>query len=159
MLAGLRPPSSLMRKYFAACKAAKYFRYTIGNILPIRIRWNSAYFSTCEGRVMEKLQFSQEIGRSVQARRDSLGLTQKQLASIAGVSERLVRSIEAAEAQGVGLTKLEAVLAPLGLELKLVGAGQPKGESASSARVRDDEYEMLLQSAVDSWGSAGGHRV
>lgn len=107
---------------------------------------------------MKKPQFSQEIGQSVQARRDSLGLTQKQLASIAGVSERLVRSIEAAEAQGVGLAKLEAVLAPLGLELKLAGAGYPKGESVSSAQARDDEYEMLLQSAVDSWRSAGGHR-
>lgn len=107
---------------------------------------------------MKKPQFSQEIGQSVQARRNSLSLTQKQLASIAGVSERLVRSIEAGDAQGVGLAKLEAVLAPLGLELKLAGAGHPKGESVSPAHARDDEYEMLLQSAVDSWRSAGGHR-
>lgn len=107
---------------------------------------------------MEKPQFSREIGQSVQARRASLGLTQKQLASIAGVSERLVRSIEAGDAQGVGLTKLEVVLAPLGLELRLVGAGHPKDESTSSAHFRDDEYEMLLQSAVDSWRSAGGYR-
>lgn len=107
---------------------------------------------------MEKPQFSREIGQSVQARRASLSLTQKQLASIAGVSERLVRSIEAGDAQGVGLTKLEAVLAPLGLELRLVGTGCPKGESGPSARFQDDEYEMLLQSAVDSWRSAGGHR-
>lgn len=107
---------------------------------------------------MEKLKFSQEIGQNVQARRSSLNLTQKQLASIAGVSERLVRSIEAGDAQGVGLTKLEAVLAPLGLELRLVSVGHPKGESASPAHFRDDEYEMLLQSAVDSWRSTGGHR-
>ncbi|MCI9494721.1 helix-turn-helix domain-containing protein [Adlercreutzia mucosicola] len=107
---------------------------------------------------MEKPRFSQEIGQSVQARRTSLGLTQKQLASIAGVSERLVRSIEAGDAQGVGLTKLEAVLAPLGLELRLEGTGCSKGESGPSARFQDDEYEMLLQLAVDSWRSAGDHR-
>lgn len=107
---------------------------------------------------MKKPQFSQEIGQSVQARRNSLSLTQKQLASIAGVSERLVRSIEAGDAQGVGLAKLEAVLAPLGLELKLVGAGYSKGESVLPDQARDDEYEKLLQSAVDSWRSVGVHR-
>lgn len=57
-----------------------------------------------------------ELGQEVRARRRALGLTQAELADLAGSSERFVYGLE----QGKGtvqLTKLLAVLRALGLGL------------------------------------------
>lgn len=57
------------------------------------------------------------LGQDVRARRRSLGLGQIELAELADVSERFVRSLEQDKAT-VRLDKLTAVLDALGLELR-----------------------------------------
>ena len=74
-------------------------------------------------------------------------MTQKQLAALAGISERLVRSIECGEARGIGLDKLLSVLAQLGLGLELCES--PHAENGDS---RDSAYDDLLHKAAVSWG-------
>ncbi|MFV8381890.1 type II toxin-antitoxin system Y4mF family antitoxin [Corynebacterium hindlerae] len=59
------------------------------------------------------------IHETIRTRRKELDLTQEDLADLAQVSERLVRSIEAGK-ETVRVDKLRAVLAVLGLELATV---------------------------------------
>lgn len=56
------------------------------------------------------------LGAEVRARRRALGLQQSDLADLAGVSERFVRSVEH-DKPTVRLDKLTALLDALGLEL------------------------------------------
>ncbi|SDL14601.1 type II toxin-antitoxin system Y4mF family antitoxin [Tessaracoccus oleiagri] len=57
------------------------------------------------------------LAHDVRRRRRELGLTQPQLADLAGVSERFVRALEAGK-QSVQLDRVQAVLEALGLELR-----------------------------------------
>jgi len=57
------------------------------------------------------------LADDVRRRRRELGLTQPQLADLAGVSERFVRALEAGK-QSVQLDRVQAVLEALGLELR-----------------------------------------
>lgn len=57
------------------------------------------------------------LGDDVRAQRRALGLGQVELAELADVSERFVRSLEQDKAS-VRLDKVAAVLAVLGLELR-----------------------------------------
>lgn len=87
---------------------------------------------------------SRRIGQAVRAQRLQACMAQRQLAAASGVSERLIRSIEAGEAHGVSLDKLCAVLDKLDLRLFIdnAPAGQPSPE---------DDYEQLLKQAVSRW--------
>jgi HTH-type transcriptional regulator / antitoxin HipB len=58
------------------------------------------------------------VAREVRARRTSLSLTQRDLADMAGVSERFVRFVEQGK-PSVQLDSLVAVLETLGLELRI----------------------------------------
>jgi HTH-type transcriptional regulator / antitoxin HipB len=58
------------------------------------------------------------LAAEVRSRRTSLGLTQRDLADMAGVSERFVRFVEQAK-PSVQLDSLLAVLNTLGLELQV----------------------------------------
>jgi HTH-type transcriptional regulator/antitoxin HipB len=58
------------------------------------------------------------VAAEVRARRAGLGLTQQDLADLAGVSERFVRFVEQGK-PSVQLDSLTAVLETLGLELRL----------------------------------------
>jgi HTH-type transcriptional regulator/antitoxin HipB len=58
------------------------------------------------------------LASEVRARRRSLGLTQQDLADMAGVSERFVRFVEQGK-PSVQLDSLTAVIDTLGLELRL----------------------------------------
>lgn len=112
---------------------------------------------TIPKRGFTKLLLLSDISGHVQERRRSLGFTQKQLASMAGVSERLVRSIESGQAQGISLDKLESVLSTLGFGLALTGTDESNSAAATPLDSREDEYEMLLQSAVSAWQRTGGN--
>ena len=61
-----------------------------------------------------------EMGATVRARRQALGLKQGELADLAGCSARFVHTVEAGKAT-VRLDKLIDVLNVLGLRLELVG--------------------------------------
>ena len=58
------------------------------------------------------------LAAEVRSRRTSLGLTQQDLADMAGVSERFVRFVEQGK-PSIQLDSLLAVLETLGLELRL----------------------------------------
>jgi len=61
---------------------------------------------------------SARLAAEVRSRRGALGLTQQDLADMAGVSERFVRFVEQGK-PSVQLDSLTAVLETLGLELRL----------------------------------------
>jgi HTH-type transcriptional regulator/antitoxin HipB len=69
---------------------------------------------------------SELLAAEVRARRVGLGLTQQDLADMAGVSERFVRFVEQGK-PSVQLDSLTALLDTLGLELRL---GTKTGKSA-----------------------------
>ncbi|HEY8753751.1 MAG TPA: type II toxin-antitoxin system Y4mF family antitoxin [Arthrobacter sp.] len=62
--------------------------------------------------------FEDRLAAEVRARRGQLGLTQQDLADMAGVSERFVRFVEQGK-PSIQLDSLLAVLETLGLELGL----------------------------------------
>lgn len=91
------------------------------------------------------------IGQEVRAARKSVGITQRQLAVLANVSERLVRSVEYGEAQNVSISKLASILGPLGLGLYV-----DNGTIAQGAPVtQDPSYGNLLRQAVAAWNGEG----
>ncbi|MBQ3106211.1 MAG: helix-turn-helix transcriptional regulator [Eggerthellaceae bacterium] len=101
---------------------------------------------------MNATETSRWLGREVRLKRTELGLTQAQLSAAAGVSERLVRTLEQGEATGIGLDRLTSVLAALGMELSLSsGARAPKLDAC------DDEYSKLLKRVVASWTEGANH--
>ncbi|MDO5683891.1 MAG: type II toxin-antitoxin system Y4mF family antitoxin [Propionibacteriaceae bacterium] len=59
---------------------------------------------------------TQELASAVRERRRELGLVQRDLADLAGVSERFVRAVETGK-ETVQLKTLQALLDALGLEL------------------------------------------
>jgi HTH-type transcriptional regulator/antitoxin HipB len=69
------------------------------------------------GAVMTE-SFTAALATEVRSRRTALGLTQQDLADMAGVSERFVRFVEQGK-QSIQLDSLTAVLETLGLELRL----------------------------------------
>ncbi len=88
-------------------------------------------YAVFEGKdeFMRVVSSSRAIGRIVKEQRVEAGLTQKKLAKKAGVSERLVISLELGDATGIRLDKLMQVLSALDLSLGILGAGddaQPK---------------------------------
>ncbi|BCT75656.1 hypothetical protein SCMU_14980 [Sinomonas cyclohexanicum] len=74
-------------------------------------------------------RLSRAVADEVRARRRALGLTQQDLAELAGVSERFIRFVEQAK-PSVQLDTLEAVLGALGLELRVV----PRGAQQAAPR-------------------------
>jgi y4mF family transcriptional regulator len=58
-----------------------------------------------------------DLAHDIRARRRSLGLRQRDLAELAGASERFIRELEHGKAS-VRLDKVTAVLDALGLELR-----------------------------------------
>lgn len=70
----------------------------------------------------DRASLMDRIADAVRSRRESLGLTQTELAELAGCSTRFVHTVEAAK-PSVRLDKLHDVLAVLGLTLDVVGPG------------------------------------
>lgn len=95
---------------------------------------------------MDATTFCREVGRRVRCERRAMGLTQRELARRAKVSERLVRSLENGEARSVSLDRMISVLSQLGIGLQL--ADTPAVPSST----QDDSYSVLLRQAVESWG-------
>lgn len=62
-----------------------------------------------------------QAGIYVRRAREAQGLTRRQLAEAAHVSERLLAALELGDAPGIGLDKLLAVLDALGLKLEVRG--------------------------------------
>lgn len=96
--------------------------------------------------------FVRSIGAQVRAERESQGLTQKCFAQKAGVSERLLRSLEMGDAAGIQLDKLLGILKAAGLTFVLSGeSSQDEATVHASSTTSSDEYSALLHEAVAGW--------
>ena len=74
-----------------------------------------------------------QAGQYVRKAREAQGLTRAQLANAAGVSERLIASLELGDATGVRLDKLLSILGALGIAL--IAQGQtPTATRAKSKK-------------------------
>ena len=81
--------------------------------------------------------FADQLPSVVRSRRMSLGLTQQDLADMAGVSERFIRFVEQGK-PSVQLDSLLAVLDTLGLELRIsTRTGKDAGALPGHARDRE----------------------
>lgn len=98
-----------------------------------------------------------QVGLYVRRAREAQGLTRRQLAHAAGVSERLLASLELGDAQGIRLDKLMAVLAALKLSLMVQGEGiAPKGYDGASP---SDMERGVLPSNARGTRASGSERA
>ena len=88
---------------------------------------------TKDGRIIKPVSIPRQVGLYARREREAQGLTRKQLAKAAGVSERLLASLELGDAPGIRLDKLLAVYDALGLELFTIGEHIPWEHNESSA--------------------------
>lgn len=91
------------------------------------------------------------IGLAVRKQRTALGLTQNELAEQAGVSDRLVRSLEMGTANGIGLEKLINIISPLGLSLNVVGASDEGQNISQEVTSQGNDYSNALKQAMSRW--------
>ena len=70
------------------------------------------------------MQALQELGEAVAARRKALGLRQHAVAEQAGITPESLSRFERGRSAELGARKLLAILAVLGMEIKLVPVGQ-----------------------------------
>ena len=87
----------------------------------------------------DTIRFPDELGRTLKARRQALGLTIKDLAHRAGKVREVIYRIEAGE--DVTLSSLMAVLGALGLEMRLEQARMPTMEEVAARFRRGEEDE------------------
>ena len=66
----------------------------------------------------------QDLGESIAARRKQLGLQQREVAALAGITAESLSRFERGRSAEFGARKLLAVLAVLGAELEVVNEGQ-----------------------------------
>lgn len=90
---------------------------------------------------MEAITLPRQMGLWVREVRIRQGLSQRELAHRAGVSERLVLSLELGDAPGIQLNKLMAVTQALGMRLlvDLPGEPVPSAPEPAPERVREPE--------------------
>lgn len=82
---------------------------------------NSAYYGGERNVDTMPISAPRQAGIYVRRAREARGLTRAQLAAAAGVSERLLASLELGDATGIRLDKLLAVFDALGLSLAAQG--------------------------------------
>ena len=99
---------------------------------------------------MQEICQPRNVGAFVREARVSQGLTQRQLAEKAGVSERSVLSLEMGDATGIRLDKLFAILGAVGLRLFVAPEAEPDVSPA-----RDGEVGEADASARVTGGDAG----
>lgn len=83
------------------------------------------------------IRFQDELGRLLRERRVSLGLGKKQLAARAGKVREVIYRLEAGE--DVTVSSLMAVLAALGMGLRIERAGMPTQEEVTARFLRDED--------------------
>lgn len=81
----------------------------------------------------QPISIPRQAGIYVRRSREAQGLTRAQLAIAAGVSERLLASLELGDATGIRLDKLLAVFDALGLQLLAQGEAIAPGKAQAPA--------------------------
>lgn len=93
---------------------------------------------------MIAIPYPRNIGKLIRSQRKEQGLTQRQLAAKAGVSERLIASLELGDATGIRLDKLLPILDALELSLFVSTREEKKqGSSPASATLLEKHGEPL----------------
>lgn len=85
----------------------------------------------------DKIRLPDELGAQLRLRREALGLSKSELASKAGKVREVVYRLEAGEDTTV--SSLLAVMAALGLSLRLENAGLPSAAEVARRFQMDDE--------------------
>lgn len=85
----------------------------------------------------DKIRLPDELGAQLRFRREALGLSKSELASKAGKVREVVYRLEAGEDTTV--SSLLAVMAALGLSLRLENAGLPSAAEVARRFQMDDE--------------------
>lgn len=93
-----------------------------------------------------------EIGYAIKDRRAQLGMTQAQVAEMAGVSKRCLWSLELGQNPGVQLDKLTAVLKALDLDLTISQAETP--DTAQNSEQSSTETPEIKQTVHRSNANA-----
>lgn len=83
------------------------------------------------------IRLSDELGRQLRERREALGLSKSELAQRAGKVREVIYRLEAGEDSTV--SSLMAVLAALGLALRLERAGLPTAEEVARRFLDEDD--------------------
>jgi len=73
-----------------------------------------------------------DVGRQIRQRRKAVGLTADHLASMAGVSRRLLLELEQGKRPNVGLAHVLRILELLGVDVGLSPRGLPGADSAGA---------------------------
>ena len=92
-----------------------------------------------------KVEGIRQIGQMVRTRRKELGLTQRQLANQAGVSDRFIVALELGDSAGARIDKLMTVFTVLGitLEMNISEEGKPaEADIKADAAVEDAPTEQ-----------------
>ena len=85
------------------------------------------------------IRFQDDLGRLLRERREALGLGKKQLAERAGKVREVIYRLEAGE--DVTVSSLMAVLAALGMGLRIERAGLPTQEEVAARFLRDEDED------------------
>jgi HTH-type transcriptional regulator/antitoxin HipB len=85
----------------------------------------------------DKIRLSDELGRQLRQRRETLGMSKSELAGKAGKVREVIYRLEAGEESAV--SSLFAVLGALGLALRLEQAGLPSAGEVSARFLKDDD--------------------
>lgn len=110
-------------------------------------------------RIVKPVLIPRQAGLYVRREREAQGLTRKQLAQAAGVSERLLASLELGDAPGIRLDKLFAVYDALGLELFTVGEHILEKRPWEHDKDSPVPTHASLTPAVDAAAVASSHRA
>lgn len=105
--------------------------------------------------VMGPLSNPRQAGIYVRQTREDRDLTRAQLAKAAGVSERLIASLELGDATGIRLDKLLAVLDALGIKLTAQLTSDVAPVTASTTRFADSDpssYNDLMADILREQG-------
>lgn len=90
-----------------------------------------------------------EIGYVIKDARSELGMTQAQLAEMAGISKRCLWSLELGQNPGVQLDKLLAVLKVLGLDLSIV-TGETSDSETREKKAEDNSANSEKHAGFDA---------
>ena len=98
---------------------------------------------------MKIIDLPRQMGIAVRQARKEAGLTQKQLAKRADVSERLIIALELGDATGIRLDKLLKVLEALDLSLAVLGVGNDADEPKREKKERPDYAVIGFPSSIN----------
>jgi len=97
-----------------------------------------------------------EIGAAVRRRREGLGLSQKALARLAGLSRATINQLERGGLKDLGVAKLVRLLGLLGLDLAARRAARPARGLLMASRTASVSYRRALDPASLAKALASG---